>query len=121
MLVRLRSSTSGEMIMLAEHAHDLFGWLDKECVARGVFTEKQLPEAIDRLRRGIEEEKQAERKMESDRRGAENQENCDENKEKKNFLDESISLGKRAQPLIHLMEKTLKEHGFITWEAATDF
>ena len=121
MLVRLRSSTSGEMIMLSEHAHDLFGWLDKECVARGVFTEKQLPEAIDRLRRGIEEEKQAVKKMEPERTGAGSQENSDENKEKENFLNESVSLGKRAQPLIHLMERTLKENGFITWEAATNF
>ena len=59
MLVRLTSSTSGKMIMFAEHARVLFGWIGKECVARGVFTEEQLPEAIARLRRGAEEEKRA--------------------------------------------------------------
>ena len=116
MLVRLTSSTSGEMIMIAEHAHDLFGWMDKKCVAHGVFTEEQLPEAIARLYQGIEKEKQTEMKIEP-----ENQKTNAEDKKKEVFLDEIISLEKRAQPLIRLMERTLKEKGFITWEATTDF
>ena len=116
MLVRLTSSTSGEMIMIAEHAHDLFGWMDKECVAHGVFTEEQLPGAIAKLYQGIEKEKQAERKIEP-----ETQKANAEDKKKDVFLEELIPLGKRAQPLIRLMERTLKEKGFITWEAAADF
>ena len=64
MLVRLTSSTSGEMIMVAEHAHDLFGWMGKECVAHGVFTEEQLPEAIAKLYQGVEKEKQTESEIE---------------------------------------------------------
>ena len=36
MLVRLTSSTSGEIIMFAEHAHALFEWIGKETTARGV-------------------------------------------------------------------------------------
>ena len=121
MLVRLTSSTSGEMIMLAKHAHELFKWMDKECVAHGIFTADQLPAAIDRLCRGIGEEKQAVREKEQEKRNQENQENDGKDKEKESFLDEPVPLGKRAQPLVHLMEKTLKENGFIIWKAATDF
>ena len=32
-----------------------------------------------------------------------------------------VSLIQRAQPLIHLMEWTVKEKGFILWEASGDF
>ena len=116
MLVRLTSSTSGEMIMIAEHAHDLFGWMDKECVAHGVFTEEQLPEAIAGLHQGIEKEKQTEREIEPETQKANT-----EDEKKEVFLNELIPLGKRAQPLIRLMERTLKEKGFVTWEAAADF
>ena len=59
MLVRLTSSTSGTMVMFATHAHVLFGWMGKECTAKGVFTEEQIPDALARLQRGVEEEKQA--------------------------------------------------------------
>ena len=121
MLVRLTSSTSGEMIMVAEHAHDLFGWMGKECVAHGVFTEEQLPEAIASLYQGVEKEKQTERKIEPEERRTESQKANAEDKKKEVFLDELIPLGKRAQPLIRLMERTLKEKGFVTWEAAADF
>ena len=37
------------------------------------------------------------------------------------MLARALTLGQRAQPLIHLMEWTLKEGGFIIWEAAEDF
>ena len=59
MLVKLTSNTSGEMIMLAEHAHRLFHIIGKECTARGVFIAEQLPEAIEKLHRAVNDEKQA--------------------------------------------------------------
>jgi hypothetical protein len=117
MLIRLTSSTSGDMILLGEHAHVLFGWIGKECTARGVFTVMQLPEAIAGLRRGVDEEKQAiERKAPKKVReaqgseGRENEEEC-----------VTVTLGQRAQPLIRLLERTLKEGGFVLWEAPGDF
>ena len=122
MLVRLISSTSGEMIMFAEHAHVLFEWMGKECTAHGVFTKEQLPVAIARLRRGVEEERLAAKRLAEECRAGraeESDEDGDETKEKN--PDEVVSLGQRAQPLIHLMEWTLREEGFILWEAAQGF
>ena len=57
MLIKLTSNTSGEMIMFAEHAHQLFEIIGKECTATGVFTTEQLPEAIARLHQAVEAEK----------------------------------------------------------------
>lgn len=120
MLVKLTSSTSGEMIMFAKHARRLFEIVGKECTARGVFTTEQLAPAIASLRRAVDEEKLAVKRRaeqaqvedeppEKDEAGAEQQ------------VDAQIGLGQRAQPLIRLMEWTAKEEGFILWQADKDF
>ncbi|MDR3088164.1 MAG: DUF1840 domain-containing protein [Azoarcus sp.] len=117
MLVRLTSSTSGKMIMFAEHAHLLFGWIGKECAARGVFTREQLPEAIAGLYRGVEEEKRA-----IDPQAREKQKGEEEpDEDRESPPPEPTTLRQRAQPLIQLMERTLKEDGFVLWEAPGNF
>ena len=121
MLVRLNSSTSGEMIMFAEHARLLFDIIGKECTARGVFVKEQLPEAIARLHHAIEEEKKALHEAEHKAR----LEGIDEDEKQADEEHKSgragVHLGQRATPLIHLMEWTQKEDGFILWEADKDF
>jgi hypothetical protein len=123
-LVRLTSNTSGKMIMLAEHAHVFFGWIGKEATARGVFTREQLPEAIARLRQGVDEEKRDEEKRAREKQKREDgngngEEKAGEDEEKR--PGEPVTLARRAQPLLRLMEQTLKEGGFILWEAGGDF
>jgi hypothetical protein len=122
MLVRLTSSTSGEMIMFAEHARLLFEIVGKACTARGVFALEQLPEAIHRLKRAVHEEKLALHEIERKARET----GADEDEEEKNDEDHKagragINLVQRATPLIRLMEWTHKEEGFILWEAEQDF
>lgn len=126
MLIKLTSNTSGEMIMMTEHAHCLFKIIGKECTARGVFLTEQLPEALEKLHRAVNDEKQV--LHEAERRMRENHEEEDEDPEEKAAREEEymagrigVHLGQRAQPLINLMEWTLKEGGFILWEAARDF
>ena len=126
MLIKLTSNTSGEMIMLAEHAHRLFHIIGKECTARGVFIAEQLPEAIEKLHRAVNDEKHA--LLEAERRARANHDDEDEDPEEKAAREEEymvgrigVHLGQRAQPLIILMEWTHKEGGFILWEAAKDF
>ena len=128
MLVRLKSSTSGEMIMFAEHAHALWEWMGKEGSAHGVFTTDQLPQAIVRLREGIKEDKLAAKRRAEEARTAEKNENESEGeneedgaKKKDEPTEEPVLLAQRAQPLLNLMEWTCKEEGFITWEASGDF
>lgn len=116
MLVRLTSSTSGEIILFAEQARRLFEIIGKECTARGVFTLAQLPDAVARLRHAVAAEKDAARPVPeappADR---------DQADEASDDPDQAISLGQRAHPLIRLMERTHKDGGFILWEAARDF
>ncbi|SDG71123.1 DUF1840 domain-containing protein [Propionivibrio dicarboxylicus] len=121
MLVRLTSSTSGDMVMFAEHLRRLYEIIGKECTARGVFMHEQLPEAIARLKEAIAAEKEALHLAECRRR----EEGIDPDDE----LDEvgvkvevpPVHLCQRATPLVHLMEWTFKEKGFILWEADRDF
>lgn len=121
MLIRLNSSTSGEMIMFAEHARQLFEIIGKECTARGVFIKEQLPEAIARLHHAVEEEKKALHEAEHKARleGFDLDDEVTDEEHKSGRT--GIHLGQRATPLIHLMEWTQKEDGFILWEADQDF
>ena len=127
MLVRLTSSTSGEVIMFAEQVRRLFDIVGKECTARGVFTLEQLPDAVTRLRRAVEDEKQEiTRTAEAGRSGRDREnaratdKDADEADPDKNPAV-AVGLGQRAHPLIGLMERTQKDEGFILWEAANDF
>ena len=123
MLVRLTSSTSGEMIMFAEHARRLFEIVGKECTARGVFTTEQLPAAIARLRQAVQDDRQAQQSGErqDQRDGVDEREEDEEHAEARKAGRIGVSLGQRAQPLINLLEWTQKEGGFVLWEAEHDF
>ena len=121
MLVKITSSTSGEIIMFAEHLRQLFEIIGKECMARGVFTCEQLPDAIAKLKHAVHEEKAALHEAER----VAHEEGIDEDDEVEDEDHKAgrvgIHLGQRAHPLIQMMEWTLKEKGFILWEADKDF
>ena len=123
MLVRLTSSTSGEMIMFAEHARWLFDIIGKVSTARGVFTKEQLPEAIARLKQAVAEDKLAQQASERQEQldGADEKDEDEEVVEARKAGRIGVNLAQRAQPLINLMEWTNKEGGFILWEAERDF
>lgn len=127
MLIKFTSSSAGELIMLSEHARRLFEIIGKERTARGVFVAEQLPEALARLHAAVEAERAALHEAEQAQREQHNYAD-EENPEEKAAREEEymagrigIHLAQRAQPLINLMEWTLKEQGFILWEAAGDF
>ena len=134
MLIRLTSSTSGEVVMFAKHARRLFEIIGKECTARGVFTYEQLPAALARLYQAVDEEKLAARLRANDERDGKSppHDEChpldthaDDTDDGELVVErkerERVSLAQRAQPLIHLMEWTVREQGFILWEASGDF
>jgi hypothetical protein len=118
------------MIMFAEHARRLFEIVGKECTARGVFTLDQLPQAIQKLQQAVREEKlalqEAERKMREEGLDEENEPDNSEDPHPHPDPDPKsgrggVHLGQRAYPLIHMMELTLKEEGYILWETDKDF
>jgi len=119
MLVRLTSSTSGEVILFAEHAHRLFEIIGKERTARGVFALEQLPDAMARLRQAVEDEKAATPRAAQGRPVRVQDDKAEDAGADKPEI--AVGLAQRAYPLIRLMERTQNEGGFILWEAAGDF
>ena len=121
MLVRFTSNKSGEIVMFAQDVRDLFQIIDKQCTQRGVFMKEQLPEAIARLHGAIDEEKLNEKlalmpvagdtptKFQMDR--------CTY----KEITKDNLDLLRHAHPLLHFMELTQREGGFILWETEKDF
>jgi hypothetical protein len=124
MLIKLKSNTSGEIIMFAKDARQLFEIIGKECTARGVFITEQLQPAISSLQRAVDEEKLAARLLADETRGDDShgkhahEEEDDDGEEKS---EAHIGLAQRARPLISLMQWTLKDRGFILWETDQDF
>jgi len=122
MLVRFTSSTSGEMVMFAHHARELFEIIGKACTQRGVFLKEQLPEAIALLHGAVDQEKLTEklaRMTKADKGKSEVELEIDG--VDKELEENKIALGRRALPLIHFMELTEKQSGFILWETEGDF
>ena len=105
MLVKFTSSTSGQIMMFATVARPLLELIGKDCNARGVITNEQLADAIQRLRMASADSK-ADQQAEAD----------DEAEEGR-----KVGFGQRAFPLIELLEWTRKEDGYILWDAAKDF
>lgn len=108
MLVKFNSSTAGEILMFADAARRLLDIAGKDASARGVFTAEQLPAAIAALRRAVSEAKPLP-----------DAEDLDEDEERR--APPPVGLAQRAYPLIDLMERTLKDDGYLLWEAAQDF
>lgn len=121
MLVKFTSISAGEMIMFSQHVRALFEIIGKECTARGVFTKEQLPEAIGRLRRVADEEK-LEAKLAQMPKGQEDDATPEVDKEIYEMLArDKVGLVQRAHPLLHFMELTERENGFVLWETDEDF
>ena len=112
MLVTFSSSTSSEIVMFAEVARQLLQVVGKECLARGVFTKEQLPDAIEALRRASLAEQETVRAN-----GPQAEEIDDEDAQK----TPKIGFAQRAYPLIELMEWARQEGGFVMWRAASNF
>lgn len=107
MLVKFRSSTSGEIMMFAETARTMLGVLGKECTARGVITLEQLPGEIARLRAALARDHS-------------------ENKTAVEATDAGdaelpVGFSQRATPFLELLQRTLDNEGYLLWEAPADF
>lgn len=114
MLVRFNSSVSGEMLMLAAPAKSLLEIIGKTCSARGVITLEQLPDALARLRRAVDEEK-------TGQRAAGVVDNGYPDIDDEASTEPPVGLARRAHPFIEMLEWTLRDEGFVLWEAAQDF
>lgn len=108
MLVKFNSSETGELIMFAETARQLFKAIGKEGTARGTFTIEEMLPAAEKLRAAIEQGEAAKAQ-------------ASEDEEEGN--EQIIALGQRAWPFIEMLERTGRRGGKanIIWEAAQPF
>ena len=107
MLVKFRSSTSGEIMMFAENARTVLGVLKKECTARGVITLEQLPDEIALLRAATQRDR-TENPVSADPEGVP-------------IGELPVGFSQRATPFLELMQRTLASEGYVMWEAPSDF
>jgi len=109
MLVKFNSSETGELIMFAETAHQLFAAMGKEGTARGTFTAEEMLPAAQKLRMAVE-------------RGVANTAG-NIGKEEEEGGEQPIALGQRAWPFIEMLERTARRgsKGNIIWESAQPF
>ena len=112
MLVKFHSSTSGEIMMFAESARVILDILAKDCSARGVITLEELPAAIAALRDAMRQ-----------RRGQAAEARPDAAKDDQREEGGELPVGfvQRATPFVELLERTLRDEGYVMWTAPADF
>ena len=106
MLVKFKSSTSGEIMMFAETARTLLSVLKKECTPQGVITAEQLPDEIALLQAAMARESSTGQAQESS-----------------GDSDQDLPVGfvQRATPFLALLQRTLSREGYLLWEAPSEF
>lgn len=103
-MIRFSSPTSGDVQMLDAHARQLLDVIGKSAGERGVISSGEIPGALSALRSAIAQdapqharEEDADDADELDRRA------------------EDVSLGRRAFPLIDMLERAAKSGKDVTW------
>lgn len=109
MLVKFHSSAAGKMIMFAEPAAALLRAIGKETTAQGVITCEQLPAAIAALSALIADDPPPAEAPAADAG------------ERDEAPPLPIGLAKRALPFLELLRQTLREEGYVVWEAPAEF
>ncbi|MDR2624921.1 MAG: DUF1840 domain-containing protein [Zoogloeaceae bacterium] len=113
MLVTFTSSESGTMLMFAEVARPFLKAMGKDCSARGVITQAEMPAAIAAIERYL--------KTLSTAKSAPKAKEKEE--EEEDPAKPRVSAAQRAWPLLDMLARSLKskKESHILWEASADF
>lgn len=106
MLVRFRTQAFSDITMFGDVAVELLKLMGLSGTVPGALRPEDIPGALHRLREGLSRQPSA-------APGApENREDDDDE-----FIDQPVSLGKRAFPLIEALEAAAAEDVAVSWEA----
>lgn len=113
MLIKFRSKTVAEVLMLSPNAAPLLRAAGKsigdEVPERGVFTVEQLPAAIAGIEAAIKADKTAHPAQNS---------HAEENEDQPvPPMAQHVELPQRAFPLLHMMRRSLTDGENVTWES----
>lgn len=100
MIVTFKSKATSDVIMFGEAAHALMKIMGKDAEPTGILTVEQLPDAIAALQAAIAQGKNTERK---------------DDDEGKPAMAQNVSVAQRAQPLLEVLERSLKKKTPVTW------
>lgn len=118
MSVKFKSQATGDLVMVQAHARALLRVLGKSADEPGILEVADMPSALQTLRQLPQEAVEP-----ADQVGDERDEQDDERDvaepgaERRSvpFMDESVSLGQRAWPLIRMIERAQAESKPIVW------
>lgn len=103
-MIRFSSPAAGDVHMLDEHARRLLDALGKPAGERGVIPPEEIPSALASLRAAIAKDApQHARPEDSD------------DPEERRRREQDVDLGRRAYPLIDMLERAAKKNKEITW------
>jgi hypothetical protein len=104
MLITFKSRASGDVIMFENSGREMLRLLGKGFDDnKGIVTVDQLPGAITSLKKFVEDDK------------AKNAKPLDNEMETASDSDDSVHLFQRAQPILELLERSLKDKAPVIW------
>lgn len=102
-MIRFSSPAAGDVIMLDEHAQRLLDLMQKPRGKRGVILAQEIPAVLARLRAAIRDERAQAAPPEEPEDGDARP------------REEAVDLGRRAYPLIDMLERSAKRKVDVTW------
>lgn len=103
MLVTFKSKAAADILMYSVHAKPILDLLSKD-VERGVITAEETAQAIERIESEIAARKLSTPVLDDE-----------DNSDAKKGLNEVVSFGARAYPLLEMLRAAHREQAFVMW------
>ena len=103
-MIRFSSAATGDVDMLDEHGKHLLEVMGKSAGERGVITSAEIPGVIASLRAAIARDAPQHAKPEDT-----------DDPDERERRSQDVDLGRRAYPLIDMLERAAKKQRDVTW------
>lgn len=103
-MIRFSSSAAGDVNMLDEHGGQLLEAIGKSRGERGVIAAGEIPQALAALRAAITRDAPQHAKPEDT-----------DDPDERQRREQDVDLGRRAYPLIDMLERAAKKNQDVTW------
>jgi hypothetical protein len=114
MTVKFQSQATGDLVMIQKHAHAVLKLIGKSEDGPGILETGDMPAALNVLK-GLPHDPERPKKPERQAQ-ADTEEDSDFHEMREpDFIDEAISLRKRAWPLVTMIERAMHEGKPIVW------
>ncbi|MFT3858880.1 MAG: DUF1840 domain-containing protein [Aquabacterium sp.] len=117
MTVKFQSRATPDLVMVGKHAHQVLKLIGKSEEGPGILETKDMPAALALLKGLPTEPDRAEQLQQAKAARQQAEEDGEDVAEapEPDFIDEPVSLRKRAWPLVTMIERALEEGKPIVW------